>query len=386
MVKTALEIHLIKYKLSDAIKKLQLTIDIESTALSTKRLYEGPIIDIKSPKDTELIHERFEIDTETKESFLTLTLRFMETIGGSGLWKKVQIYMFVEDLIRKSSKIIINFEKCRVKLDYQIKTEFKSDIPEYEKCESKLRPEEVPDYIAQIKLFQEFTKKITALRRIKNDVSDFMAEKNMKRDIKLLSAILFAIAFPPLAILVAVIFMLFSSKRYDMRIVIVKKFMRYFADYEDGMTEAKKNMYYIKVQQTMMINLSDTLKQIFYDKNRVLMYFVFRYAIIGGLLGLLFIYYFCNPRILMMIGYTGAFVAKYAEELKSKFPILKKNDSLDKKVKNWVAKLKMIKEKVLCSKPQKLYKLCFTYENQRWYMGKGYIGKTLFFGKFIRKV
>lgn len=381
-----LELRHIKYKLNNIMKKIQINIDGESALMTMRRLYETAYINTKKGKGQEIMSEKIYFLTDAKESFLIFTLSILEENNGREQWKKVSVYIFLEDLIKKGSRIVLNFDMGKVKIYYTLHTPYKAEIKHYEKCDPKIRPEEIPDFIAQAKLLQEFIKKITPLRRINTDVTDFIEEKNIKRDIYIVLGLLLFVIFPIVSLVGCLIFISLFKARFKVRAIIVKKFMRYFEDYEDYFTEMKKNMHFIKLQQNMLINLSDVLRKLFYDKNRYQLFIIFRY--IGlVLIGLIFTL-LLKPSIQLSL--TGAiicaFAVKYNQELINYLKSKSWFGTSKTALKVLETKANRFKHLVSVTKPVKLYKTCFTYENQRWYVGKGFVGKTFYMGKLIREI
>jgi len=280
--------------------------------------------------------------------------------------------------------MILNFDEGKISIYYTLHTTIMPEINHYERVDANIRPEEIPDYIGQVKLLQEFIKKITALRRINTDVDDFIREKNMKRDAIGICIAVFVIIFPVLSLIGCLIFLMTAKGRFTLRILIVKKFMRYFEDYEDYLTEMKKNMYFIKSQQKMLIALSDAFRKLFYDKNREMLFLIFR-NVVFVVLGMIIVMLFpMNFKVILFFALVGIFAAKYHVELieymESKGYKMN-NEYIMKKLHQ---KLKAIEKYIPITKHEKIYKRCFTYENQRWYVGKGFTATTFFYGKLNR--
>lgn len=382
---STLEIHYIKYRFKGNVKRLQLSAEAESSVLSMKKIYETRVIDLGASKGTELIHEKINFSLEAKECFVVLYIKFLEVNGQLEKWRKMSIHLFLEDFIKKDQKIVLNFDQGKISIFYTLNTAAISEIPAFERCDPKVRPEEIPNFIGQVKLLQEFIKKITALRRINTDVTDFIREKNIKRDCNIALGLIVVINYPIFFLLTCLIFLTIFKVRYKLRVFIVKKFMRYFEDYEDYMTEIQKNMHFIKLQQNMLIDVSDLLRKLFHDKNREMLFLIFRY--IGAfIIALIFIIIFSfSLRLTFSLAILGWLGAKYNIEVMNYGEFLKQYISRTNFIDTIKLKASKLRNYIPKSKPEKLHKTCFTYENQRWYVGHGFTGKTFFCGKLNRK-
>ena len=382
------EFHYVKYDFKKKVAAIRLSAMIENNGLSMKSVYESDDIVLKSKSGNELIHEKFPFDIRIEETFLIFNIEMKvggDKEGESPDWISIPIYMLIEDLIKETKKLIINTEYGQIKIYYDIKSKLNGSLNEYEKVDKALRKEEIPNYIQQLQIGQDFLKKITALRRLNVDVTDFVQARDLNRDIKIMIGALAFILFTKTVLAMFIMFIIFFDEKYKLRSRTVKYFKRCFINYEDTTTEFKKNMYFIKQQQLMLINLSDLLRTLFYNKNRIYMFYIFRYFIFVVIGLFLLSFGFVSVRLSLLVGIIGAVCAKYQEELKQ---YLQSKGIKIRPLADYKESLTMlfnIEKKICFRKKRKITKICFTFQNQRWYIGKGFTNRTLLFGELIRK-
>jgi len=146
--------------------------------------------------------------------------------------------------------------------------------------------------------------------------------------------------------------------------------------------EIKKNLLHIRKQQLFFMALIKRLRRVFYTPNRELLFLLTNKAMVFGLIGLLVLSLLPLRSILTVVIPLAVYL-KYKEkdtEENTDFgqTALQTCDAVSLSLGKLSKKLLRINEK-------KIYKLCFYYENQRWYFPQGFQPNTFLGGYLIRK-
>lgn len=376
-----LAFHSLKLYSGTSVKKIQILAFVEKISGGRQQVFESSIIDILPNKTNKVINESFGFELDRDECYLILEIKAFE----NNLWHKVCIYMFTDDLLKLKKDITVDFGEYQLKLYYDINTFIQKELEEIDPSINKINSEENDGMFEQLKVTRNFLRKIAPLRKLNNDITKFFSLKKLQRDLALFIAASLFIYFTLLsAFLCSVIIFIFGFK-YKLRKRIAVFFNQYFTHNERPSVENSKNFYFLKNQQLMMINISDTLKRIFYERNRIALSQFFKKLFCSYIGICLLITYVNDIRLLIIMFLLFKLFKKYQQDIFQNFDNIVDLFYVEDKFINIVHYLSSFYNLTKRKKKIKLVKTCYTYENQRWFFQKGFLNKTLAFGEFIRE-
>ena len=394
-MKNNLTLHSIKITNMDKekekknISELKLEIYKEENLSSIKKIFESQTI-LKDEKNQKFyLNEEFQFLLNKKENFIILKL-FIKNFETEE-WEKIKMIILYDDLITKKDNLEFNLEikKIKINIFFSLKNKEKKQFSEIKEFKKK-KSDENYNYIELYNISQLFLKKISPLRKIKNDFEHFINEKHFLKDFILLK-LFFIVIFRP-RILFGILFIVFSGIflifdfKYFLRFFVIKNISYYFQNTESKSDELKENFKFIHDQQLMLINLSEFLRKNLFSKNRKIYFKFFRFHIKIICIILFFLAFFYHHKIFLCILPIYFFLRKYKDILSENFffqnLIFSKSYNLlnTKEISKILKTIFFYKFK---KNQEKLKKRFFFFENERWFPTKGFQKKTLLFERQI---
>lgn len=377
---THIELHSFKLNSNTSVKRIELFAYVEKSKGGRKKVFESSTFQVPANKENKVINEGFSYHLDRSECYLILEIRALD----NEVWQIVPIYLFTEDLLKRKKILIVDFGKNNFKLYYDIITSIQPSNCLREMPSNELRVGEDESMFEQLKVTREFMAKVTPIRRIHTDLGDFFAVKAIVRDLKIILIASLFIYFSLLFISLGGLVFFLIGYKFALRKKLVQFVKKYFEVHEISSIENKKNYHFLKNQQLMLIELSDTIRQVFYERNRVELSIFLRKVLVIVLAVAFIINCVKDIRLIAILGSTAILVNKYKEEIAAKlsdFGTLELTSYISNVYNQLTHPIKTLKRK----KQIKLAKTCFTYENQRWFFPNGFLNMTLVFGIINRK-
>ena len=377
-----IKFHTAKLHSHKELNTLQISVLLESPFLKPDLVYQSRKYDLTDKKKEGVIvmNEGFDFVMKRKELFLII--RFILCEEGESI-KLIQ-HLFIEDLVKQKGKMVVTIGETEIRLKYDITTAIHTELGNETKLENDLSNGEEDNLLTRLKITREFLSKITPLRRLKNDVEEFIQEENILRDLKIClitSLFIYQLAF---FLVICFLGIYIVGYRFPVRIYITKSFLRYFEKIETRSVEITKNFQFIKEQQLMLINASDNLKRVFYTHDRIYLKRALKMVFSMFCCICLVLWMIHDSRKLIIFIVWVLFLKKYLGVIQkrvSEIIALNEFEGLGKSTVRIFSRIK----RILSGESNKLTKTYFMYENQRWFPGDGFSNRTLLFGKLNRK-
>jgi hypothetical protein len=394
-----LRLHAITLNFTPAVGHFRLRIYLENKHMVLNRIYESRFLNSGKRESPTVINEAFRFEPERGQQYLKLVVDYwsVDEESSGDKTKRIQrkAYVFMEDLNQNSSEFKVTISKTQsITLFYEftgvslVTKDGQIQLVSSQLSLSRSSIEDLstitehdPGMLELYKTTYKFVRRITPLRRLENKVGAFIGEKDLRRDCWAAAiAVLFLYYGTYLAILLLAILVL-SDWKYRLREWILITSEALFSGTPTPV-EIKKNLLHIREQQLFFMGLIKKLRSVFYTPNRELLFIVTNKIFIAGIVGI-FILTFIPLRIILTFAIPFAVIRKYQknEMIVKESPPNTALLVIDSVTEN----LGKLSKRLLAKHGKKIYKLCFYYENQRWYFPQGFQAKTFIGGYLIRK-
>ena len=362
--------------MDSTLKKIRLT-KVETDNSNLERIVIKVLAEGRTPIDSlevyrsrpitfdkgqiQALNESFEVQVRYPESCIQVSVAYShKKAEGSKLCNFIFMY---SDLLKKDRVLRMKLDNMNFSLSYELDSQEVVVQPCHSVFDDGRPPADSPGLIELLTLTRQFLTKVSVIRRLQEDVVDFFTSIDLKRDSLIFLGLLIALMNPWLVPLIVIPSFLFTSLPYHFRRWMLRKLKEYADPHESRSVEESRNQAMIKVQQVTIIKLNDNIHQIFLAKNRKQLVNSQLFILVG--VCVLPFALLLQLRHVILLGIFGFFAQKYL----SYYGLLPESGKPREMKKSSI--------ELIQRKPQKLRKTCFTFENQRWYMGQGYVSKTL---------
>lgn len=399
MAMKELRLHAITLNLSPQPGQFRIRIYLESKNMILNRIYESRYLSNAKNESPTIINEAFRFELEQEQQYLKFMIDYWPANEESHEDKSKRVqrkaYIFIEDLNQKNSEFKVLISKTQsITLFYEftglslLTKDNSSQLEKYRQSLSGSSIEELstitendPGMLELYKTTYKFVRKITPLRRLGNEVGAFVAEKNFRRDFWASVAAILFLYVGTYLMMALIAILVFSNWKYRLREWILSKSEFLFSGTPTPI-EIKKNLLHIREQQLFFMSLIKKLRAVFYTPNRELLFILTNKILIAALVGLL-VLTLIPLRLILTVVIPLVVYLKYKDnDVKDEGELGKTAlDSFD----SIAGVLGNLSKKLLKKHGKKIYKLCFYYENQRWYFAQGFQSKTFLGGCLIRE-